>query len=106
MYIRSKFNFLFSDIKIILDFVPNHTSNESYWFYMSERGDSHYRDYYVWNDGIICSTGCLDTGGRRPPNNWVRVLCWLCKIKQLSTCAVLVVQYNTTGYVCCAGCAI
>lgn len=54
-----------------MDFVPNHTSNESEWFYRSERGDGIYKDYYVWNSGIECPTGCDDTGGRRPPNNWV-----------------------------------
>ncbi|XP_062577506.1 alpha-glucosidase-like [Saccostrea cucullata] len=61
------------NLRVILDFVPNHTSNESEWFYLSERGDATYRDYYVWNDGVNCTSGCEDTGGKRPPNNWLSV---------------------------------
>lgn len=61
------------NLRVILDFVPNHTSNESEWFYWSERGHEIYKDYYVWNSGIECAAGCDDTGGRRPPNNWLSV---------------------------------
>lgn len=54
-------------IKIILDFVPNHTSNLNEWFLKSEQGDEHYKDFYVWHSGR------LENGVRRPPNNWVSV---------------------------------
>ncbi|XP_048773501.1 maltase A3-like [Ostrea edulis] len=60
-------------LRVILDFVPNHTSNESYWFYESERGNPKYKDYYIWSDGLTCPSGCTDTGGRQPPNNWLSV---------------------------------
>ena len=39
-------------IKIILDFVPNHTSEEHPWFRESRQSrESDKRDWYVWHDG-------------------------------------------------------
>jgi len=38
-------------IKVLLDLVVNHTSNEHPWFEAArEDSDSKYRDYYVWTD--------------------------------------------------------
>lgn len=38
-------------IKVILDLVVNHTSNEHPWFLSAKEGpDSPYRDYYNWSD--------------------------------------------------------
>lgn len=54
------------DIKIILDFVPNHSSDQCEWFLKSAANDPEYRDYYIWNDGVDDGSG-----GRKPPNNWV-----------------------------------
>ncbi|XP_045480246.1 maltase 1-like [Harmonia axyridis] len=51
-------------IKIILDFVPNHTSNLHKWFQESENGNEEYKDYYVWADA-------KEDGS--PPNNWISV---------------------------------
>lgn len=48
-------------IKVILDFVPNHTSDEHEWFVKSLNNEGDYRDYYVWRNGV--------NGGT--PNNWV-----------------------------------
>lgn len=53
-------------VKLILDFVPNHTSDESHWFKMSELSDPYYKDFYVWHPGKIN----LTTGEREPPSNW------------------------------------
>jgi alpha-glucosidase len=50
------------DIKVVVDFVPNHTSDRHPWFRESRAGrDSPRRDWYVWRDG-------REAG--RPPNNW------------------------------------
>ncbi|CAD7012854.1 unnamed protein product [Ceratitis capitata] len=54
-------------IKIILDFVPNHSSDECEWFQKSLRRERGYEDYYVWHDGK------LDADGKRiPPSNWLQ----------------------------------
>ena len=47
-------------IKVILDFVPNHSSDECDWFKRSINGEAPYKDYYIWVNG---------TKGKRP-NNW------------------------------------
>ena len=54
-------------IRVILDMVLNHTSDQHPWFLDAARSrDSPHHDFYVW------SAGKRDPGGaRRPPNNWV-----------------------------------
>ena len=48
-------------MKLVMDLVVNHSSNEHPWFLESRKGkDNPYRDYYIWRDG--------KDGG--PPNNW------------------------------------
>ncbi|MCI1984980.1 MAG: alpha-glucosidase [Lactobacillus sp.] len=40
-------------IRIVMDLVLNHTSDEHAWFVESRRGkDNTYRDYYVWRDAV------------------------------------------------------
>lgn len=56
------------NIKLILDFVPNHTSNEHDWFVKSEGEDPTYKDYYIWNEGTV-----LTNGTRVPPTNWISI---------------------------------
>jgi Glycosidases len=53
-------------IKVILDLVPNHTSDEHEWFQKSLERIDPYTDYYMWNDGKLD-----ESGNRVPPNNWV-----------------------------------
>jgi oligo-1,6-glucosidase len=54
------------DIKIIMDLVINHTSDEHEWFQKSRDPESPYRDYYIWHPAkkIPGRTKLL------PPNNW------------------------------------
>jgi alpha-glucosidase len=50
-------------IKVVLDWVLNHSSDRHPWFLASRSGrDNPRRDWYVWRDG---------TAGGGPPNNWV-----------------------------------
>jgi alpha-glucosidase len=51
------------NIRIILDFVVNHTSDQHPWFLdsRSSRTSAH-RDWYIWRDG---------KGPGQPPNNWI-----------------------------------
>lgn len=48
-------------LKLIMDFVPNHSSDQHEWFKKSVKREAPFTDYYVWRKG------------RRgtPPNNWV-----------------------------------
>jgi alpha-glucosidase len=56
-------------MKILLDWVPNHTSDEHPWFVESRSSrDNPRRDWYVWHDGKTD-----DNGQRQPPNNWISV---------------------------------
>lgn len=49
-------------LRIIMDLVVNHTSDEHKWFMESRKSkDNEYRDYYIWRDGKDAET---------PPNNW------------------------------------
>jgi oligo-1,6-glucosidase len=48
------------DIKIVMDLVINHTSDQHPWFQQSRDKNSPYRDYYIWRPGK----------GKKPPNNW------------------------------------
>ena len=50
-------------IRIILDFVVNHTSDQHAWFLDSKSSrTSQHRDWYIWRDG---------KGPGQPPNNWL-----------------------------------
>lgn len=53
-------------IKVLLDFVPNHTSDQHEWFQKSLKGINPYSDYYIWHPGKV-----LENGTRVPPSNWV-----------------------------------
>ena len=37
-------------LRIIMDFVPNHSSNKHEWFLKSEAREDPYTEYYVWKD--------------------------------------------------------
>jgi len=39
------------DIRLIMDLVVNHTSDEHEWFQRSRRGEEPYDDYYYWREG-------------------------------------------------------
>ena len=48
-------------LKVIMDLVINHTSDQHEWFKESLKGeDNPYHDYYIWRKGK----------GKNPPNNW------------------------------------
>jgi alpha-glucosidase len=52
-----------SDLKLILDFVPNHTSDAHAWFKQSRASRRNpKRDWYLWRD---------PAPGGGPPNNWL-----------------------------------
>ena len=50
-------------LKLLLDFVPNHSSDQHPWFVESRSSrDNPKRDWYIWRDAAA-------DGG--PPNNWI-----------------------------------
>jgi alpha-glucosidase len=50
-------------LKIIMDFVPNHTSDQHPWFREARSSrDNAKRDWYIWHD---------PAPGGGPPNNWL-----------------------------------
>ena len=48
-------------MKILMDLVINHTSDQHPWFQASRRGEEPYRDYYFWRTA---------PEGKDVPNNW------------------------------------
>lgn len=51
-------------IKVVLDMVLNHTSDQHYWFQEAKKSkDSKYRNYYIWAEG---KEG-------KAPNNWYSI---------------------------------
>jgi alpha-glucosidase len=50
------------DLRLILDFIPNHSSDKHPWFLSSRSSrDNPYRSWYIWQDA--------EDGN--PPNNWL-----------------------------------
>lgn len=48
-------------IKIVMDLVINHTSNQHHWFQKSRQNETNeYRDYYIWHEPV----------DGQPPNDW------------------------------------
>jgi len=51
------------DLKVVLDFVPNHSSDQHPWFLEARSSrDNPRRDWYIWRD---------PAPGGGPPNNWL-----------------------------------
>lgn len=49
------------NLKIVMDLVVNHSSDEHQWFVESKKSvDNKYRNYYIWKKG----------NNGQPPNNW------------------------------------
>jgi alpha-glucosidase len=54
-------------IRVLMDMVMNHTSDQDQWFLASRSSrDNPYRDWYMWRDG----KGETATSRGAPPNNW------------------------------------
>ncbi|XP_009811365.2 amino acid transporter heavy chain SLC3A1 [Gavia stellata] len=54
-------------LKVIMDLIPNHTSDKHRWFQLSRNRTGKYTDYYIWQDCVRAA------GSITPPNNWVSI---------------------------------
>ncbi|KAG8185364.1 hypothetical protein JTE90_023110 [Oedothorax gibbosus] len=52
-----------NNIRLVIDFNPNHSSDEHPWFTASVEGQEPYKDFYIWADSPQSSL----------PNNWLNV---------------------------------
>ncbi|XP_043260144.1 alpha-glucosidase-like [Colletes gigas] len=57
------------NLKVIIDLVPNHSSDKHEWFQKSLQNIPPYNDFFVWRSGKKLSNGTI-----APPNNWVSAL--------------------------------
>jgi oligo-1,6-glucosidase len=61
-------------IRLIMDLVVNHTSDEHEWFRKSRAHDPEYADFYWWREGADADAVGWDTeggpAGEAPPNGW------------------------------------
>ena len=57
---------LVSDLRVMIDFVPGHTSSDHPWFQQSANRTSPYEDYYIWTNGTTLANGTVVE-----PSNWV-----------------------------------
>lgn len=54
-------------IHVLLDFVPNHSSDQCEWFVQSLQRNPDYDNFYTWRSGFVVD------GEKIPPNNWVSI---------------------------------
>ena len=52
-------------LKVVIDFVPNHSSDQHPWFKKSIQQIKPYDEYYIWVDAKLVN------GTRKAPNNWL-----------------------------------
>ena len=58
-------------LRVILDFVPNHTSDQHPWFLESRSSRTNpKRDWYLWHDAARPADDWVPAK-HRPPNNWM-----------------------------------
>ncbi|XP_048735129.1 neutral and basic amino acid transport protein rBAT-like [Ostrea edulis] len=50
------------EMRIIMDFIPNHTGKKNEWFMKSQKKEGIYKDFYVWE--------ACDPNSGSYPNNW------------------------------------
>ena len=62
---KTLFKLIFNLVRLIMDFIPNHTGKMSEWFLKSQRKEGKYSDYYIWAP--------CDPNTYSYPNNWVLI---------------------------------
>ena len=68
------------NMRIIMDFIPNHSSDQHRWFQESRKDpDGPYGDYYVWSDTQDKYRGVRIIFCDTEPSNWVLFFSFLCQ---------------------------
>ncbi|XP_060863883.1 maltase A3-like [Metopolophium dirhodum] len=62
------------NLKLVTDFIPNHSSYKCEWFKKSVEREGKYADYYVWrnasnHDEVLKNSTIIP----KPPNNWMSI---------------------------------
>ena len=77
-------SFIFLGLKFIVDFVPNHCSDQHDWFQLSRNKTGKYANYFIWKDPKT-----LSNGSKVEPNNWVKFISTLSRGITDTTCSLL-----------------
>lgn len=56
-------------LKVVVDFVPNHSSDEHEWFIKSRNRVDGFENFYIWHSGVATVNGDRPM----PPNDWQSV---------------------------------
>ncbi|XP_072157582.1 maltase 1-like [Bemisia tabaci] len=56
-------------MRVLFDFIPNHTSDKNDWFIKSVNREDPYTDFYIWRD----PKGFDAQNQPIPPNNWLSI---------------------------------
>jgi alpha-glucosidase len=79
------------NIRVILDLVVNHTSDQHKWFLDSKSSKTaEHRDWYIWKDG---------KGPNQPPNNWMSTFglsAWNSIPRPISITAIIFIPSSQT----------
>ncbi|KAL4097548.1 hypothetical protein QTP88_022306 [Uroleucon formosanum] len=60
-------------LKLIIDFVPNHSSSQCEWFLKSIKNEDNYDEYYIWRNASNQDQLSNLTITPIPPNNWLSI---------------------------------
>jgi len=62
------------NLKLVTDFIPNHSSYKCEWFQKSIKREGKYADYYIWRDALNQNEVLKDSSIKPiPPNNWLSI---------------------------------
>lgn len=62
---------IFLDLKLMTDFIPNHSSYKCEWFQKSIKREGKYSNYYLWKNASNQNDVIQKSAKPLPPNNWV-----------------------------------
>lgn len=58
--------YILNQVRLIMDFIPNHSGKMNEWFKKSQMKEGVYTNYYIW--------ASCDPNTNTYPNNWVKLI--------------------------------